>query len=84
MLSAYAVDAAAKEPKSGANTIVNINKASASQIADALDGVGMSRAKAIVAYRKNHGPFKSLSALTVIKGVGDKTIEVNRKRMRLK
>ena len=83
-LSAHAFDRGQEHAKSAANVAVNVNTASAAQLAKALDGIGLTRAKAIVAYRKSHGPFKSLSALTVIKGVGDKTIEINRSRMKLK
>ena len=49
---------------------VNINSASASEIAATLKGVGMKTAKAIVAYRDANGAFKSLDALTMVKGCG--------------
>jgi len=48
--------------------VVNINEASAKQIA-LLPGVGPSRAKAIVAYRKGH-PFARTEDLRQVKGVG--------------
>lgn len=83
MLSAHAFESKREQAKSGANVVVNVNAASADQIAKALDGIGLSRAKAIVAYRKSHGPFKSLSALTVVKGIGNKTIALNKSRMKL-
>ncbi|WP_114239120.1 helix-hairpin-helix domain-containing protein [Dyella sp. C9] len=61
-----------------ASTPVNINKADASTLAHSLDGVGMSKAEAIVAFRTEHGPFKSADDLTQVKGIGPATLERNR------
>jgi competence protein ComEA len=60
---------------------VNINSASASEIAATLKGVGMKTAKAIVAYRDANGAFKSLDALTMVKGVGRKTVKKNKQHI---
>lgn len=57
---------------------VNVNQASAEEIAAALNGVGQTRAEAIVAYRKAHGDFKTVEALSQVKGIGTKTIEKNK------
>lgn len=57
---------------------VNVNQASATEIAAALNGVGQAKAEAIVAYRKAHGDFKSVEALSQVKGIGAKTIEKNK------
>jgi len=57
---------------------VNINKASADALATALTGVGSARAAAIVQYRKAHGPFPSVSALTRVKGIGEATLAKNK------
>jgi competence protein ComEA len=56
---------------------VNINTASAVEIAEALDGIGDSKAQAIVAYRTKNGGFKSMDQLTEVKGIGLKTVEKN-------
>ena len=66
-----------------AATPVNVNKADAQTIATSLDGVGLSKAQAIVAYRDAHGPFKSVDDLGNVKGVGAKTLERNRDAIRL-
>ncbi len=66
-----------------AATPVNINKANAATIAAALDGVGLAKARAIVAYRKAHGPFKSVQALLKVKGIGQATLTHNRGDIRL-
>lgn len=57
---------------------VNVNTADAATIAAALNGVGESKAEAIVAYRQEHGPFKSADQLAQVKGIGLKTVEKNR------
>ena len=57
---------------------MNVNKADAAAIADALDGVGLAKAQAIVAYREAHGPFKSVDELGQVKGIGQATLERNR------
>lgn len=66
-----------------AATPVNVNKADAQTIANSLDGVGLAKAQAIVAYRKAHGPFKNVDDLGNVKGVGDKTLARNRDAIRL-
>jgi len=63
---------------------VNINKASASEIAEALSGVGMSKASAIVAYRKQNGKFKSAGDIVQVKGIGNSTFEKNKKDILVK
>lgn len=63
---------------------VNINTASAEAIAEAVKGVGMQKASAIVAYRKAHGPFKSVDELAAVKGIGAKTLENNRTKLTVK
>jgi len=61
-----------------AATPVNINQADATTIAKSLDGIGQSRADAIVAWRVAHGPFKKADDLRRVKGIGKATIERNR------
>lgn len=66
-----------------AATPVNVNKADAQTIASSLDGIGLAKAEAIVAYRGAHGPFKSVDDVGNVKGVGDKTLARNRDAIRL-
>ncbi|MBT5578008.1 MAG: helix-hairpin-helix domain-containing protein [Porticoccaceae bacterium] len=58
---------------------ININEASATEIAAALKGVGMKTAKAIVAYRKANGPFEQVGDLRAVKGVGARTLSKNQR-----
>lgn len=57
---------------------VDINTADAVTIAAELKGVGLSKAKAIVEYRKKHGPFRKPGDLSLVKGIGERTVELNR------
>ena len=63
---------------------VNVNTADAETISAELQGVGLSKALAIVHYRKAHGPFKSVDDLTLVKGIGERTVEINRSNILLK
>jgi competence protein ComEA len=49
---------------------VNINTASESEL-DTLSGVGPATAKAIIQYRNQAGPFKSIEDIKKVKGIGD-------------
>lgn len=57
---------------------VNINTADAATIDRVLVNVGPTKAEAIVAYRKAHGPFRSAEQLAQVDGIGLKTVEKNR------
>ena len=63
---------------------VNVNSASAEEIAEALKGVGMSKAAAIVTYRDENGPFKHVDELVNVKGIGIRTVDINREYILLK
>jgi competence protein ComEA len=62
---------------------VNINSADAETISAELKGIGPSKAKAIVEYREKYGPFKSLEDLTLVSGIGARTLDLNRGDIRL-
>ncbi|SDR10036.1 competence protein ComEA [Tsukamurella pulmonis] len=49
---------------------VNINTASAAEL-DRLPGVGAATAAAIIAYREQNGPFRSVDDLGKVSGIGD-------------
>lgn len=57
---------------------VNVNTADAETISAELQGVGITKAIAIVEYRKANGPFKSPDDLVQVKGIGERTVELNR------
>ena len=58
-----------------ANGVVNINTATAEQLA-MLPRVGPSVAGRIIEFRQQNGSFKDTSDLLLIKGIGDKTFEL--------
>ena len=60
---------------------VNINLADAETIAMVLDGVGISRAEAIVDYRNKNGEFKNLDDLIMVSGIGEATVRNNAERI---
>jgi competence protein ComEA len=62
---------------------ININTATADQIASAMTGIGESKAKAIVEYRATHGKFQSIESLVNVDGIGDKTVEKNKDKIGL-
>jgi competence protein ComEA len=60
---------------------ININAADAETLATAIVGIGPAKAAAIVAYREQHGPFKTVDDLLLVKGIGEATLEKNRERL---
>ncbi len=53
---------------------ININTADAETLTT-IKGLGESKAKAIVSYRKSHGIYKSVDDLTKVQGVGDNLLQ---------
>lgn len=73
-----------KDTSSGiTGTSVNINTASAEQMATVLNGVGLKKAQAIVEYREKNGAFTQIEQLEEVKGIGASLIERNRDRLKL-
>ncbi len=56
---------------------VNVNQATAEQLAENLSGIGIKKAQAIVKYREKIGAFESKEQLQNVKGIGVSTIEKN-------
>jgi competence protein ComEA len=52
--------------------VVNLNSASASQIAT-LPGIGAKAAQRIIEYREKNGGFKKIEELMNVKGIGEKS-----------
>ncbi|MFY3771896.1 hypothetical protein AHYW_000797 [Providencia manganoxydans] len=62
---------------------VNINQASAEELAKKLSGIGIQKAKAIVEYRDKYGAFSSLENILEVKGIGPSFLEKNRSKLTL-
>ena len=61
---------------------LNLNAATAEQL-DQLDGVGPATAQKIVAYRQQHGGFRSVSELDQVPGIGEKKLAALRDKVRV-
>jgi competence protein ComEA len=59
---------------------VNLNTATLEQL-DTLDGIGPVTAQAILAYRSEHGGFRSVEDLGQVSGIGPKTLEALRDKV---
>ncbi len=59
----------------------NINSDDARTIAEVLEGVGMKKAEAIVAYREANGTFEDASELIKVRGIGEHTVSANMNRI---
>ena len=54
---------------------VDINTADAATLAQAVSGIGPSKAQAIVDYRTTNGRFASIDDLVNVQGIGFKTLD---------
>lgn len=61
---------------------VDINTADAATIARELNGVGESRARAIVEYREKNGRFASPDDVMKVSGIGPQVLKLNRENIR--
>lgn len=57
---------------------VNVNTADAEAISRELQGVGLTKAQAIVEYRSKNGDFAAPEDLLKVKGIGLSILEKNR------
>lgn len=64
--------------------MININTATADELSRMLKGIGEKRAEAIVAYREENGPFRTVEQLQSVKGVGEMVLEQNRDMLSVK
>lgn len=60
---------------------IDINTATAEQLAEFLTGIGETKAEAIVRYREEHGAFKHPDELVNVRGIGLATLDSNRDRI---
>ena len=68
---------AAKSGATGYATVIDLNSATEQQL-DTLPGVGPSTARAILAYRLQHGPFSRMEDLLNVRGIGPTKLEALR------
>lgn len=61
---------------------LDINSADQNAL-EQLPGIGPAKAKAIIAYRQEHGPFASVETLDAVPGIGPKLMEKLRDQVRV-
>ena len=62
---------------------IDLNTATVDQL-DALPGIGPSTAEAIIAYRQEHGRFRSVDELLEVRGIGPSKLENLRDKVRVR
>lgn len=62
------------DTKKEENTLININTASKDKLQQ-LSGIGASKADAIIKYREEKGPFKTIDEIKNVSGIGSSTYE---------
>ncbi|KFC08637.1 putative exported protein [Trabulsiella guamensis ATCC 49490] len=67
----------AAKPADDEGTKVSINTAPAEELARVMNGVGLKKAQAIVSFREEYGPFKTLDDLRQVPGMGSSLVERN-------
>ena len=82
LLGGWSVDAqrATKPPAPASTEVINLNSATALQIAD-LPGIGVKTAELIIQYRTKNGPFKKIEEVMNIRGIGEKSFLRIRERI---
>ncbi|SCY61384.1 competence protein ComEA [Lachnospiraceae bacterium XBB2008] len=63
---------AAIEYPGGSGSLININTAD-EKLLTSITGIGETRAKAIIAYREEHGPFAQTDDIKNVSGIGEST-----------
>ena len=63
---------ASKPPVPVSTAVINLNSATATQIAD-LPGIGVKTAELVVQYRTKNGPFKKVEEIMNVRGIGEKS-----------
>lgn len=59
-------------------TPVDVNAATAEQLAAVMSGVGQKKAQAIIQYRNENGAFSEIDELIFVKGIGPSLLKKNR------
>lgn len=59
---------------SSENELININTADSDEL-NKINGIGKSKAEAIIKYREENGGFKSIEEIKNVSGIGDATFE---------
>ena len=61
-------------PLAPQSTLISLSRATSQEL-QTLPGIGEAKANAIISYREEHGPFKTVEEITNVAGIGEKTLE---------
>ena len=81
--SAPATSVMATEQKENKDSQISLNQATAEQLAEVMDGIGLKKAQNIISYREKHGPFSTIEQLKDVPGIGTTIMERNLSRLKL-
>ena len=76
-------DSSGQSDSTARHSPININTANKTDLMK-LPGIGAAYAERIIAYRDEHGPFKSADELQKVKGIGKKKLDRMRKLLSVK
>ncbi|MGB1091999.1 MAG: ComEA family DNA-binding protein [Oceanobacter sp.] len=81
LLGVTGLNVSANDPANNPNAIseqsrglIDINTGTADELIS-LPGIGPTKAAAILSFIDEHGPFRSIEEITMVKGIGLKTLE---------
>lgn len=80
VLAAFAPALWSQQAQEEGTEKVNINTATAEEIAQ-LKNIGSAYAMRIVEYRQENGPFEKPEDIMKVKGIGEKTYELNKDKI---
>lgn len=81
--STPATSVMATEQKENKDPQISLNQATAEQLAEVMDGIGLKKAQSIINYREKRGPFSSVEQLKDVPGISTTIMERNLSRLKL-
>lgn len=82
MLEEGRLDTAVSRYAEVQNQLINVNTAGQEELVK-LNGIGEAKARAIIAYREEHGPFSAIEDLMNVSGISTGTLEKFREQVTL-
>ncbi|WLR44008.1 helix-hairpin-helix domain-containing protein [Bacillus carboniphilus] len=77
------VEVGVQENGDNESNVISINDATEAEL-EQITGVGPSKAKAIIKYREENGPFNQIEDLLQVSGIGEKSLEKMKDQITIK